>query len=114
MVHAYGHGIGIDKTPPGTIDGKKISVTVETSMYFDDTKERLVTITANDENEKQNAKNVTFLIGIFQENKMLLRNYFFAPDGMVRINIEPTEGELNIIGKQDSLLGAWHEEDENQ
>ncbi len=110
VVHAYGHGIGIDKTPSQGIGGKKISVTVETSMYFDDSKERLVTITANDENEKQNAKNVTFLIGIFHENKMLLRNYFFAPDGTVRINIQPSEGELKFIGKQDSLLGAWHED----
>lgn len=112
IAHAHGHGIGLDRTPSQVIDGKKISLTVETTMYFTDQKERLVTITANDENTKQNAKNVTFLVGIYHDKKMLLRNYFFAPDGIVRINIQPTtEGDLKIIGKQDSLLGAWHEED---
>lgn len=112
ICNVYGHGLGLDKTSPINIDGKKISITVETSMYFTDSQDRLVTITANEDDTKQNAKNVTFLIGIYHEGKMLIRNYFFGSEGVVRINIHPTEANtITILGTQDSLLGAWHEKD---
>lgn len=105
---AYGHGLGLDTISGINADGKKISITVELPMNFD-SDEKQITITATEDATKENAKNVTFLIGLFYENEMILRNYFFAEQGVLAINVKPTSsGQVEILGVQDELLGAWH------
>ena len=105
---AYGHGLGIDTISSIDIQGKEISISVEMPMYFENDQEQ-ITITAIEDETKENAKNVTFLIGLFHNNEMIFRNYFFTEDGILPIKIIPTqEGEVTIHGEQDSLLGAWH------
>lgn len=105
----YGHGLGIDTIRSVDVQGKKISISVELPMSFEQTSEKQITITATEDETKENAKNVTFLIGLFHENKMIFRNYFFTSDGVLPIKVNPTqEGEITIHGEQDSLLGAWH------
>ena len=104
----YGHGLGIDTISSIDIQGKKISISVEMPMYFENDQEQ-ITITAIEKETRENAKNITFLIGLFHDNEMIFRNYFFAEDGILPIKITPTqEGEITIHGEQDSLLGAWH------
>jgi len=105
----YGHGLGIDTISAVDVQGKKISISVELPMFFEQAGEKQITITATEDETKENAKNVTFLIGLFHENKMIFRNYFFASDGVLSIKVNPTqENEITIHGEQDSLLGAWH------
>ncbi len=109
----YGHGFGIDTISSVDIQGKKVSISVEMPMYFESTQEQ-ITITATEDETKENAKNVTFLIGLFHENKMIFRNYFFAEDGILHIKVTPTQEEkITIHGEQDSLLGAWHGTESN-
>ena len=104
----YGHGLGIDTISSVDVQGKEISISVEMPMYFENEQEQ-ITITATEDKTKENAKNVTFLIGLFHENEMIFRNYFFAEDGILKIKVIPTkEGKVTIHGEQDSLLGAWH------
>ena len=104
----YGHGLGIDTISSINIQEKQISVSVEMPMYFENDQEQ-ITITATDTETDETAKNVTFLIGVFQDNEMILRNYFFAEDGILPITVTPTDDkEIIIYGEQDSLLGAWH------
>ena len=55
-------------------------------MYFENTQEQ-ITITATEDKTKENVKNVTFLIGLFHENKMIFRNYFFADNGILQIKV---------------------------
>jgi predicted secreted protein with PEFG-CTERM motif len=110
----YGHGFGIDTISSVDVQGKKISISVEIPMFFEQTGEKQITITTTENETKENAKNVTFLIGLFHENKMIFRNYFFASDGVLSIKVNPTqEGEITIHGEQDSLLGAWHGTESN-
>ena len=110
----YGHGLGIDTIRSVDVQGKKISISVELPTVFEQTNEKQITITATEDATKENAKNVTFLIGLFHENKMIFRNYFFAPNGVLPIKVNPTqEGEITIHGEQDSLLGAWHGTESN-
>ena len=105
----YGHGFGIDTISAVDIQGKKISISVETPMFFEQTGEKQITITTTENETKERAKNVTLLIGLFHENKMIFRNYFFTSDGVLTIKINPTQDdEIIIHGEQDSLLGAWH------
>jgi len=104
----YGHGLGIDTISSINIQEKQISVSVEMPMYFENDQEQ-ITITATDTETDETAKNVTFLIGIFKNNEMILRNYFFAEDGILPIVVTPTDDkEIIIYGEQDSLLGAWY------
>ena len=73
-----------------------------------------ITITATEDETKENAKNITFLIGLFHNNEMIFRNYFFAEDGILPITVIPTQDdEITIHGEQDSLLGAWHGTESN-
>ena len=110
----YGHGLGLDTISSVEIHGKEISISVEVPLSFDNLDEKQITITAIEDETKKNAKNVTFLIGLFHENEMIFRNYFFTSDGVLPIKIKPTqEGEITIHGKQDTLLGAWYETESN-
>jgi len=110
----YGHGLGLDTISSVDIQGKKISISVEVPLSFDNFDEKQITITATEDETKDNAKNITFLIGLFHENEMIFRNYFFTSDGNLPIKIKPTqEGEITIHGKQDTLLGAWYETESN-
>ena len=107
--NVYGHGLGIDTIKSVDIQGKAISISVELPMYFEKSDDQQITITALEDETNQNAKNVTFLIGLFHQNEMIFRNYFFSSDGILPIKIKPTsDGEVEIHGEQDSLLGAWH------
>jgi len=104
----YGHGFGVDTISSVDIQGKELSISVEMPMYFENQQDQ-ITITATEDETKENAKNVTFLVGLFHKDEMIFRNYFFAEDGVLPITVTPTEdSEITIHGDQDSLLGAWH------
>lgn len=109
----YGHGLGIDTIPSIDIQGKEITVSVEMPVTIENESEQ-ITITATEDETKENAKNVTYLIGLFHEGKMIFRNYFFTDNGVLSIKVIPTqEDEIKIHGQQDSLLGAWHGTESN-
>ena len=111
---AFGHGLGIDTISSVNVQGKEISISVEMPMYFENDHEQ-ITITATEDQTNETAKNVTFLIGLFHENEMIFRNYFFAEDGILSLKVIPTSGydNIKIQGEQDSLLGAWHGTESN-
>jgi predicted secreted protein with PEFG-CTERM motif len=104
----YGHGFGVDTISSVDVQGKQLSIMVEMPMYFENQQDQ-ITITAIEDETKENAKNVTFLIGLYHKDEMIFRNYFFAENGILPIIVTPTEdSEITIHGQQDSLLGAWH------
>jgi len=74
----YGHGLGLDTISSIAIQGKEISITVEMPMYFENDQEQ-ITITAIEDETKENAKNVTFLIGLFHNDEMIFSKLFFCP-----------------------------------
>jgi predicted secreted protein with PEFG-CTERM motif len=111
--NVYGHGFGVDTIPSVDVQGKQLTISVEMPMYFENQQEQ-ITITATEDETKENAKNVTFLIGLFHKDEMIFRNYFFAENGVLPIVVTPTEDpEITINGEQDSLLGAWHGTESN-
>ncbi len=111
----YGHGFGIDTISSVDVQGKQLTISVEMPMYFESDQEGQITITATEDETKENAKNVTFLIGLFHKDEMIFRNYFFTENGVLPIKISPQQGYNNFIinGEQDSLLGAWHGTESN-
>ena len=111
--NVYGHGFGIDTISSIDVQGKKLSISVEMPMYFENDQDQ-ITIIATEDETKENAKNVTFLIGLFHNDEMIFRNYFFAEDGILPIIVTPTQDdEITIHGEQDFLLGAWHGTESN-
>ncbi len=109
--NSYGHGWGIDTTSID-VDGREISISVEIPQDFDETQNKVISITAIDEDTKENVKNVTFLIGLSNKNELIFRNYFFTPDGSLLINVVPTAAPVTkIIAEKDTLLGAWYATD---
>jgi len=109
----YGHGLGIDTISSISIQEKQFSVSVEMPMYFENDQEQ-ITITATESKTDETVKNVTYLIGIFYKDEMILRNYFFAENGILPIIVTPTDnGDITIIGEQDNLLGAWYGTESN-
>ena len=107
--NVYGHGLGIDTISSIDVQGKDVSISVEMPIYFENEQEQ-ITITAIEDETKEPAKNVTFLIGLFHDNEMVFRNYFYAENGVLPITVTPLQGfdNIKITGNQDSLLGAWH------
>ena len=104
----YGHGWGLDTTLID-IEGREISVSVEIPQFFEESEEKIITITAIDKKTKENVKNVTFLIGLYHENQMVFRNYFFTPDGNLMIHVIPNnKDETKITAEKDSLFGAFY------
>ncbi len=109
--YSYGHGWGLDTTTID-VDGRDISISVEIPQYVDESEDKVITITAIDKETKQNVKNVTFLIGITHNNQIILRNYFFTPDGNLLINVIPTAAPVTkITAQKDTLLDAWYATD---
>ena len=108
LSNAYGHGLGFETISGIDIGEKEFSVTVELPM-FSESEEKQLLVSTTEKKGKENAKNVTYLIGLFHENEMIFRNYFFAPEGLLAIEISPSQnGEVQILGEQDDLLGAWY------
>jgi len=109
--YSYGHGWGLDTTTID-VDGRDISISVEIPQYFDESEDKVITITAIDKETNQNVKNVTFLIGLNHNNQIILRNYFFTPDGRLLINVIPTAAPVTkITAEKDTLLEAWYATD---
>ncbi len=109
--NTYGHGWGIDSTSID-VDGRDISVSLEIPQYFDELEEKYITVTAIDEESKENVENVTFLIGLYHENQLIFRNYFFTSDGNLIINVIPSIAPVTkITAEKDPLLDAWYATD---
>ena len=109
----YGHGLGIDTISSINIQEQQFSVSVEMPMIFENEQEQ-ITLTATNNETDETAKNVTYLIGIFYQDEMILRNYFFTEDGILPIIVTPTnDGDITIVGEKDSLLGAWYGTESN-
>ncbi len=109
--NVYGHGLGLDTIKSVDVNGKKITITTEiVPMDFTENKEKKIIIRATDLQTDQNTNNTTFLIGLYHEDQMIFRNYFFAANGIVNIKVNPTiSGNTTITGEKDDLFGAWYE-----
>lgn len=109
LTPAYGHGLGLDRISPVQVHDKKISIIVEMPHRFEGGDTERITVTAIDGIAgKNNARNVTFLLGMYHGGQLIFQDNFFAGDGVLKLDVERTQSELEIIGMRDAPLGAWH------
>ena len=110
LTQAFGHGLSIDTSPPVNYQGRDITITAEMLPPFYDDKgiDKQIKVRAFDPKTGENIKNVNFLIGLNYKDKMIFRNFFFAQNGDLTIKVYPTsEGEIEISGEKEPLLGGW-------
>jgi len=106
--NAYGHGLGLDATTFG-FDGKKILVNVEIPLYFEKTENKKITINAYDKETGTNVENITFLLAVFHNNELIVSDHFFAPQGVLSIDMIPTQETESMISGQQNSFGAWYD-----
>jgi len=104
----FGHGLGMDTISSIEIQDKEISVTIEMPGYFAETQEKQITITAIDKETRDPPQNITFRLGMFEDDELIFRDSFFAPDGYFSINVISTKRDVEIVGQRDESLGAWY------
>lgn len=110
ITQAFGHGLSIDTPPPVNYQGRDITITAEMlPAFYDDTKiDKQIKVRAFDPQTGDNIKNINFLIGLNYKDEMIFRNFFFTQDGDLTIKAYPTsEGEIEITGEKEPLLGGW-------
>lgn len=110
ITQVLGHGLSIDTPPPVNYQGRDITITVEMLPPFYDVKgiDKQIKVRAFDPKTGENIKNVNFLIGLNYKDEMIFRNFFFAQTGDLTIEVYPTnEGEIEISGEKEPLLGGW-------
>lgn len=110
ITQAFGHGLSIDTPLPVNYQGRDITITAEMlpAFYDDGEIDKQIKVRAFDPQTGDNIKNVNFLIGLNYKDKLIFRNFFFTQDGDLTIIVYPTsEGEVEITGEKESLLGGW-------
>jgi len=106
---AFGHGLGLDTTPPIDVGERRVSVTVEIPSYNDRTDQRQVTVSAADTQTGEPVSSVTYRMGVLRDGNVIFRDHFFARDGILYMDVQYAGGdEIGISGARDPLLGAWY------
>ena len=112
---AYGHGLGLDRVSPVEGVGQnKIVLLVEMPQSLTGGGTERIVISAVDDITDQNVANITYLLGISHDGRTILRDYFFARDGLLYLDVATTAAAaalqadpLVIEGVQDGPLDAW-------
>jgi hypothetical protein len=109
--NSYGHGLGFDTINTASINGKKLTITAQiTPTVFSQDVEKRISVSAVDSLTNQNVKNTTYRISLFHEGDLIFNEYFFAENGRVSIQVNPTvDGQIQFRGEKNLETGAWYE-----
>jgi hypothetical protein len=106
---AYGHGLGMDTIRSINVGDRKLNITVQIiPTEFEKSIEKKIMVTTSDAVTNLNVDNVTLLISLFHRDDLIFKDYFFAEDGKIVINVIPSEGEPDIVADWSRDVGAWH------
>lgn len=117
LLPAFGHGLGIDKISSITAGDQKVDVFVEMPQGFvDETTSDRIVVTVADSITDQNVNDATLLLGISHNNQTIFRDYFFADDGVLYLDVETTATSNNptIVGMREGPLNAWQPYDKDE
>ena len=91
---------GIQKTSSVLYDGREFVVTVEL-LPSNESVNKKVKISTFDNTNKDDVLNVTYFLAISKNNENLLREYFFAKDGILIFDVFPEDSnQVQVIGEQ--------------
>ena len=82
------------------IDDREIVVTVEL-LPSNESNNKKVKISTYDNTNKEDIQNVTYFLAISKNNENLLREYFFAKDGILTFDVFPKDSnQVQVLGEQ--------------
>jgi len=92
--------IGIQKTSSLLYDDREIVVTVEL-LPSNESENKKVKISTYDNTNKDDVLNVTYFLAISKNNENLLREYFFAKDGILILDVfSEDSNQVQVFGEQ--------------
>jgi len=90
----------IKKTSSSFYDDREIIVTVEL-LPSNESNNKKVKINTYDNTNKEGVQNVTYFLAISNNNENLLREYFFAKDGILTFDVFPNDSnQVQVLGEQ--------------
>jgi len=90
----------VEKMPSSIYDGREITVSVEL-LPTNELMNKKLRIITHDKTNNEIIQNVTYFLSISKDNENLLREYFFAEDGILSIEIQPNNNSLiKVIGEK--------------
>ena len=90
----------IKKTSSSFYDDREIIVTVEI-LPSNESNNKKVKINTYDNTNKEDIQNVTYFLAISKNNENLLREYFFAKDGILTFDVFPKDSnQVQVLGEQ--------------
>ena len=111
----YGDGLTAENLPPATVGDRQASLFVKISppiLTTESQENAFLQFRLFDERDNQTIKFVTYEIAIRkadapQDSRPLLRDFFHAPNGLLTINVDPTEsGSVQLFGDRDPFQNA--------
>ena len=115
---AFGHGAGIEASPLIFTNDREIKVTVEllpSDFYKSD--QKMIKIDAYDHTNRETITNASFKVEIFNNDKLLLDEWFYADDGNLILKVDPdvvvTDRNSIEISGQKNNFGLWEKTDES-
>jgi hypothetical protein len=109
--NSYGHGLGFDVINTASINGKKLTITAQiTPTVFSQAGEKKIMVNAVDSLTNQNIENITYHISLFHEGSLIFNEYFFAENGKVAIQVNPTaDDQIQFRGEKNVDTNTWYE-----
>ena len=90
----------IKKTSSSFYDDREIIVIVEL-LTSNESNNKKIKISTYDDTNKEGIQNVTYFLAISKNNENLLREYFFAKDGILTLDVFPDDSnQVQILGEQ--------------
>ena len=115
---AFGHGAGIEASPLIFTNDREFKVTVEllpSDFYKSD--QKMIKIDAYDHTNRETITNASFKVEIFNNDKLLLDEWFYADDGNLILKVDPdvvvTDRNSIEISGQKNNFGLWEKTDES-
>ena len=113
---AFGHGAGIEASPLVFTNDREIKVTVEllpSDFYKSD--EKMIKIDAYDHTNRETITNASFKVEIFNDNQLLLDEWFYTQDGNLILQVDPdvivtSRDSIEISGEKNNF-GMWEKSD---
>jgi len=90
----------IKKTSSSFYDDREIIVTVEL-LPSNESNNKKIKISTYDNTNREDIQNVTYFLAISNNNENLLREYFFAKDGILTFDVFPKDSnQVQVLGEQ--------------
>ena len=105
--NSLGHGLGTETMPPVMIDGMESTLQVASTTNFD-TGIRQITISLFETESISEISNVSFEVALIKNNQQLFKNNFERDDGVLMMNLVPSDdSNVQIINQETvaSFLG---------